>query len=269
MTLAQTIVVAILQGLAEVIPLSSDGHAVLLESGLGWTSVSPTFEFAVQTGVLLGIAAYFWRDLLEMITGIARAMKGKRDTGAILAGQIVVAAIPPLIVGALVTHYVDLNLHSLLVIGWATVVGAFFLLVFDYLGMTVKRVEHATYWDAALVGFMQVFVLIPGVGRIVMSMTMARLLGYERAETARLSLLLSIPILAALIARDAVDVGLNQLARITGLDFVGGAIGFVGAVIFVAILIAWLKRSSFTPFVVLRLLVGGVVLAMAYGWIPA
>ena len=268
MTSAQIIVAAALQGLAEIFPLSPEGHAVLIESGLGWPSMSPILGLSVRIGALLGIAAYFWRDLVEMVGGIARALKGKRDTGAILAAQIAVAAVPTLAIGFLVTRYVEFDLHFLTMIGWATLAGALVLLVFDYLGMTVKRVEHATYGDAIFIGLMQVFVLVPGVGRLVMSMTMARLLGYERAAAARLSLLLSLPILAAHTALDAINIGASQLAQISSIELIGGFAGFFSAIIFIAVLLTWLKQSSFTPIVVLRLLIGGVVLAMAYGWLP-
>jgi undecaprenyl-diphosphatase len=267
--LAQIMVMAILQGVAEIFPVGPAGHAALLESILVWSEPSQLFQLSVRIGALLGIMAYFWQDLWEMATGVTRALKGKRDTGAALAGQIIVATIPTLVFGFLFIRYVEIDPQSLTVMGWAVVAGAVLLFAFDYLSMTVKRIEHATFWDTALIGVMQVAVLIPGVGRTALAMTMARFLGYERAAAARLSLLLSIPVLAVLSVRDALDLGIAQITRVANTDILGGVIGFVGGLITVAILMAWLKRSSFLPFVVYRLAVGGVILALAYGWIPA
>lgn len=254
--------------MAEIFPISPAGHAVLFESVGGWSEVSPTFSLSVQIGTLLGIAAYFWTDLWEMATGIARALKGKRDAGAVLAGQIFVATLPTLAIGFLFIRYVELDIGSLAAIGWTIIGGAILLFVFDYLSMTVKRVEHTTFLDAALIGVMQVAVFVPGLGRTALTMTMARFLGYERTAAARISLLLSIPVLAALIARDAVELGVAQITQITNAEIFAGVISFAGGLFTVAVLMVWLNRSSFTPFVVYRLAVGAVVLAIAYGWLP-
>ena len=269
MTLAQIIVLAILQGVAEVFPISPGGPTVLVESALEWTQVPPMFAFSVQIGALLGIMAYFWRDLWEMATGITRALKGKRDVGAVLAGQIVVATTPTLVLGFLLLRYAEIDTQSLAVIGWTIIAGAALLVAFDYLSMTVKRVEHATFWDTTLIGVMQIAVFIPGVGRTALAMTMARFLGYERAAAARLSMLLSIPVLIVLSARSAFELGSAQITQVANTDIFGGVIGFVAGLFAVAVLMAWLRRSSFMPFVVYRLVVGGVILAMAYGGLPA
>jgi len=125
-----------------------------------------------------------------MASDITRALKEKCDAGAALADQIVVATIPTLALGFLLLRYVEINAQSLAVTGWVIIAGAVLLFVFDYLSMTVKRIEHATFWGTALIGLMQFAVLIPGVGRTTLAMTMARFLGYERDAAARLSLLL-------------------------------------------------------------------------------
>ncbi len=266
MALAQDIVLAILQGIAEILPISSTAHGALLESAVAWSMPTPIFHMAVRTGVLLGVTAYFWQDIWAMATGVARVLKGKRDADARLAGQILTATVTVLTLGFLITRYVEFGPHSLAAIGWAMIVGAAVLFAFDHMSMTVKRVEHATFLDAALIGVMQVFVLVPGVGRVVLAMTMARVLGYERTSAARLSLLLGIPVLAALNVRDAFELGV-QTIEVSNADILGGVLGMVSGLIAVTVLMAWLRRSSFKPFVFYRLAVGGVILAIAYGWI--
>ena len=266
MALAQDIVLAILQGIAEIFPINPAAHAALLESAVAWSSPTPIFHMAVRAGALVGILAYFWQDIWSMATGVARVLKGKRDSDARLAGQILAAAIPALALGFLITRYLEFDSHGLAAIGWAMIVGAALLFVFDHMSMTVKRVEHATFLDAALIGVMQVFVLVPGVGRVVLAMTMARVLGYERASAARLSLLLGVPVLAALCIYDAFELGI-QTIQVTNTDLMGGVLGMISGLLAAAVLMAWLRRSSFIPFVIYRLAVGGVLLAMAYGWI--
>ena len=203
-----------------------------------------------------------------MATGVARALKGKRDPGASLAAQIGVATIPVLALGSVFTRHVGFDAHSLIIIGWAAVAGAVLLFALDHMSMTVKRVEHATFWDIALIGIMQVAVLIPGAGRVAMMVTMARFLGYERVEAARLSMLLAVPVLVALSVRDAIELGGVQAIQVANADIFRGVIGASGGLIAAAALMAWLKRSSFLPFVIYRLVLGGMILALAYGWIP-
>ncbi len=266
MALAQDVVLAILQGVAEIFPISPAAHAALLESAVAWSMPTPIFHMAVRTGALLGIVAYFWQDIWAMATGVARVLKGKRDTDARLAGQILVAAIPVLAIGFLAAQYVEIGPYSLAAIGWAMIAGAVALLVLDHMSMTVKRVEHTTFLDAVLVGVMQAFVLVPGVGRVVLAVTMARVLGYERTSAARLSLLLGIPVLVALNVRDALELGI-QTIEVSNADILGGALGLVSSLTAVVVLMAWLKRSSFMPFVIYRLALGGILLALAYGWL--
>ena len=177
------------------------------------------------------------------------------------------ATIPALLLGFILIRYVELSPRSLVIIGWTTVAGAVLLLAFDQLSMTVKRVEHATVLDITLIGVMQVAALIPSAGRAAMAVTMARFLGYERAEAARISMLLAIPALAALCLHDAIQLGGAGAIQLANADMLGGAVAAVSGLIAVAILMAWLKRSSFMPFAIYRLVLGGVFLALAYGWI--
>lgn len=267
MPLTQLIVLAIVQGLTEFLPVSSTGHISLLQMFAGFSDQGLPLDFAVRVGTFLAVCAYFWRDLGGMLIGVWRLLRGKRDPGAQLALQIIVASIPALGAAWAFDTYVGASMNQLMVIGWTTVGYAVLLMVVDKACMTIKRVEHASYGDAVLMGLAQILALVPGTGRVGIAMSMARLLGYERVEAARFSMLLSVPILLA----NAAWLGLKlesagQLA-LTQEVLIGIAISFTAGLLAIAVMMAWLKRSTFTPFVIYRLILGGLVLAVAYGYV--
>jgi undecaprenyl-diphosphatase len=265
LALTQLVVFAVLQGLTAIFPIGATTHFDLLHDVFGWPNASPLLVIAARTGVLLAIAAYFWRDLFDMVMGVVRAAKGKRDANARLALQLVVASIPTLVLGFFAERSLGEGAYPLAVVGWVTLGGAILLLFFDRMSMTVKRVEHATFLDMLLVGLSQVISLIPGVSRAGITMTMARFLGYERAEAVRFSMLLAIPVFLALVIRDAIAAGSGFVSGFTRADIFGGALSFMVALFALTTLMTWLHRSTFTPFMVYRLVLGATVVALAYG----
>ena len=263
--LTQLIVLAALQGLTEVFPVGAEGHFALITQILDGSGPTNAFRLALHIGVLLGVAAYFWRDVGDMAVGVIRAAKGKSNPDARLALQLAVAAVPTLGLGFAFEQYLAGDWQTLQVMGWTIVGGALALWLFDRMCMTVKRVEHGTYLDAIIVGLGQVIALVPGAGAV--GVTLARLLGYERRDAARLYFLLSIPVSAAVIASDAYTLFTVENGSLSNIDILCCLVGFFAALIGLAILMAWLRRSSFTPFVIYRLLLGAAVLALAYGWV--
>ena len=133
--------------------------------------------------------------------------------------------------------------------------------------MTVKKLDHSSYLDVLVIGVAQILALIPGTSRSGITMTAARFLGFERAEAARFSMLLSIPTIAA----SGLWLGLNIYeandVTLTRGVLAAAGLSFVTAIISIAALMAWLQRSSFTPFVIYRVVLGIALLAIAYDWV--
>jgi len=260
--LTQLIVLAVLQSLTAIFPISADGHMALVSQFLHWPDPGSAFRLTVRIGMLLAVMAYFWRDLGDMTAGVIRAAKGKSNPDARLALQLAVAAVPTVGLGFAYEHYLAGRWETPLVMGWTIVGGAALLWLFDRMCMTVKRVEHATYADTIVVGLGQVIALVPGAAGA--GITLARLLGYERRDAARLYFLLSIPVLAVVLVRDAYTLFTVESGSISNVDILCGLVAFFAALIALAILMAWLRRATFTPFVVYRLILGGLVLAASY-----
>jgi undecaprenyl-diphosphatase len=151
------------------------------------------------------------------------------------------------------------------VVAWATIGFGIVLYLSDRAGMTLRRIEHMTLLSALLIGVAQVLSLIPGTSRAGITMSMARILGFERAEAARFSMLMAIPAISGaglLVSLDLIDSGDVSL----GIDaLIAVGLAFVFALIAISVLISWLQRSGFTPFVVYRILLGVALLGWIYG----
>ena len=263
MTYLDIVLIAVIHGLAGVLPLSAGGHFALF-SGLasdpkGFAVVS----IAAHLGVAAGLMLWLWRDCLAMATGIGRLVKGKSDPGGRLFLLLLVASLPAGLLSAwLLTVLVPAN---------GQVLAAACLLIFGLLlaladrwGVTVSRIEHLGYGAAAIIGLVQMVALIPGVSRTGLAVTVARVLGYERREAARLALLLGIPALLGLglfklwHVREAVPLLLSTDLLLTA--------GLAAAAAWLAAggMLAWLGRHTFLPFCLWRIMLGSGVIALYF-----
>lgn len=269
MALLHVIVLAVVQGLTEFLPVSSSGHLVLVWGGVDYIGLEVPQEtarsrlmldIAVHVGTLLAVCVYYYRDLVAMLGGLFALMTGRVTPGARLAFLVIVASIPLGLVGYFFLDQIAGSLHSIEVVAWSTIIFALVLFVTDRIGMTLRRIEHMTFWSAALIGCCQILALIPGTSRSGITMSAARLLGYERTEAARFSLLMAIPAIAGpalLLARDIVRTPDVQFGEEVIL---AAGVSFVVALATIALMIRWLQYAGFAPFVVYRLLLGAGLL---------
>lgn len=257
-------VVALIQGITEFLPVSSSGHLVLVSPLTGWPDQGLVIDVAVHVGTLGAVVIYFWQDLWAMILGLLRVAKGRRDPGAVLAAQVVVATLPVIAAGYAFNHYLPAGIRGLTVVAWTTLGFGIVLYIADKVGMTLRRIEHVGYSDALIIGIAQILALVPGTSRSGITMSAARILGFERADAARFSMLLSIPAILGAGVLKGLELVESGNADLTGTALVAAGLAFASALVSIAVLMAWLRRSSFTPFVIYRVLLGGVLLVLAY-----
>lgn len=265
MSLLQIVVLALVQGITEFLPISSSGHLVLVPIFADWPDQGLLVDVAVHVGTLGAVVLYLWRDCWGMAVGIVRTATGRRDPYAKLFWYLVAATIPVIAAGLAMKMLLgDDTFRSVAVIGWTMLGWGIVLGIADKLCMTVKRIEHMPLRDAVIIGLSQIIALIPGTSRSGITMTVARVLGYERAEAARFSMLLSIPTIVGAGTLAGLDLWKAGDAALTA--DVGLAIGlsFVSALIAIVVMMNWLKRASFTPFVWYRVILGIVLLVLVY-----
>jgi len=264
-SLLQITVLAIVQGITEFLPISSSGHLALVPLLSDWPDQGLAMDVAVHLGTLLAVMLYFWRDVVSVALGFVQLLGGRRTKSSRMAMYLIVCTIPVVIVGGLLSQSGYYKyLRTVEVIAWASIVFGVVLFAADRVGMTVRRMEHMTVVNALLIGLAQVLALIPGTSRAGITMAAGRFLGFEPQAAAHFSMLMSIPTIMAaglLEGRELYQSG--QLAF--GSDTVIAAtLAFVTALVSIALLMAWLRRAGFTPFVVYRILLGCGLLWWVY-----
>ena len=264
MSLLHLAVLAVVQGVTEFLPISSSGHLILVPRLTGWTDQGLVMDVAVHVGTLAAVLAYFYRDVWSMMVGLLQLAIGRHGGDAQLALNVIIATVPTVIAGAALfaSGLVD-ALRSVAVIG-ATMLGfGVVLYVADMFGMTIRRLDHMTGGKALLIGLSQVLALIPGTSRAGITVTAARMLGFERREAARFSMLVAMPTILGAGALQAGELWRSGDMVLGYQALVAAALAFVSALIGVAAMMAWLRRASFTPFVIYRVIVGAALLVWA------
>lgn len=264
MTLFHIILLAVIQGITEFLPISSSGHLALFPMLTGWKDQGLTMDVAVHVGTLGAVILYLWRDVGHILGGLGLLVLGRWTPGARLFFLLVLSTIPVVIAGYLMKRYLGTNIRNAEVIAWASIGFGLLLYVVDKTSMTLHKMDHITWFNALAIGLAQVLALIPGTSRAGITMTAARFFGFERTDAARFSMLMSIPVIVAAGALSAYDLrqsGDIELQR----DVVLGIIfSFVAAIVAIMAMMAWLRRATFTPFVIYRVLLGIGILYWVY-----
>lgn len=264
MPLLHIILIAVIQGITEFLPISSSAHLVLLPQFTGWQDQGLVIDVAVHVGTLGAVMIYLWRDIWDILVGLARVAKGRSAPGARLLAYIVVATIPVLIAGYVVQYHLGGPSRSVEVIAWAMLGFGFLLYLFDKIGLTVRRVEHMNVSSALVIGLSQVLALIPGTSRAGVTMTAARMMGFERQDAARFSMLMSIPTIMGAGLLASMELADSADAQLRGDAIIAGGFSFFAALAAISLMMGWLRRATFTPFVIYRILFGIGLLVWLY-----
>ena len=260
----QLVVLALVQGITEFLPISSSGHLILVPVLAGWPDQGLGLDVAVHVGTLGAVVVYFRRDVWRLLVGAARVVARRPDARTRLALQIAVAAMPVMIAGAALSSLGAGALRTPAVIGWTMLGFGVVLYVIDRARPTVREIGHMTFSDALLIGLAQVLALVPGTSRSGITMTAARALGFTRAEAARFSMLLSIPVIAAAGADRGFELYQTADPQLVSGVLAAAAVAFGAALAAIGVLMRWLERASFTPFVVYRVGLGAGLLVWTY-----
>lgn len=269
MPIYQAIVLAIVQGLTEFLPISSTAHLVLFPWLLGWKDPGLTFDVALHAGTLVAVLLYFWRLWVEMITavvGVSSLGDQKIREHRRLFWFFVIATIPGGIAGLLFERAADEQFRQPLVIGLAMIVVAILMWAGERVKHTKPTLEDVSFVDSILVGVAQAFAVIPGVSRSGVTMTGGLFRGMSRETCARFSFLLSTPLIAGAVLKKGLEIHHEGLPPDMRLPFIVGIIvsGLVGVGV-IAFLIRYLERRTFKIFIVYRIVLGVIVLALGWG----
>lgn len=269
MNLYHIILLAVIQGLTEFLPVSSSGHLGLFhcftDQCAQWDNDNLTMDIAVHVGTLLSVLLYFWRDVIRMLLGVKDIGTGKVKTdNAKLTLYILISSIPVIIVGFILHIFEPDWLKTLYVIAWATIIFGVVLWWADKKAPVEREMKDLTLKDAVLIGCAQILALIPGTSRSGITMTAARFLGFSRSESAHYSMLLAMIAISG--AGALIGIGLIKSGDVTlGMDaLIAVALSFVSGWISIAVMMKFLQNSTFTVFAIYRVILGAGLLGLLY-----
>jgi len=289
MTYLHAVVLALVQGVTEFLPISSSAHLVLVPYFLGWPDQGIGFDIATNTGTLLAVVVYMRHEVVRLtVAGLrsAGALLGRRggEAGAAdgadgagraarpaltsderLAWAVALGTIPVAVAGLLAYHLVASAARNPLVIASTSIGFGLLLWWADRAGARRRALGELTWWDTAVVGCAQALALIPGTSRSGITITAGLGQGFTREEAARFSFLLYVPVGVLAAGRQLLEVVSDGFdATSLGPTLVGFVISAVSAYLAIGALLAWVRSQSLTVFVVYRVLLGVVILAVVF-----
>jgi undecaprenyl-diphosphatase len=264
----EAVVLGVVQGLTEFLPISSNAHLRIVGAVFGWDDPGAAFTAITQIGTELAVLIYFARDIARIVSAWAGSLfnaKRRSDPDARMGWLIIVGSIPIIILGLLFQKQIETNLRDLRIIAIALVAFSLILYVADRRGAKDRELKDLTVGHGVVYGIAQSLALIPGVSRSGGTITAGLFLGYTRSAAARYSFLLAIP---AVLGSGLYEVyksfkgGVHGAQVEWGPTIVATVLAFVVGLSVIAWLLRYLNKGSFTPFVVYRVVLGLLVLAL-------
>lgn len=256
MSVIEALILGIVQGLGEFLPISSSAHLVLIPWLLGWKDPGLTFDVALHMGTLLAVVLYFWRDWLSLFRG---AIQAKPSVEKRLFWYLVIATLPGAAIGYMLEDKAETIFRNPLLIGIMLIIMGILLFLGDR-QRQLRTLDTMTFTDAILIGLSQALAIIPGVSRSGSTMTVARWLALTREDAARFSFLMSTPIVLGAGILSMRDL---QFSDITLSFLIGVFTSFLVGILSISFLLKYLKRSDFKVFVGYRFLLGVTVILLA------
>jgi undecaprenyl-diphosphatase len=263
----EAVVLGVVQGLTEFLPISSSAHLRIVGELFGWDDPGAAFTAITQIGTEAAVLLYFRREIGRIIVAWLGSLAGRRkgDPDARMGWLIIVGSIPIVVLGLLFQDDIETTLRDLRIVAAALIVFSLILFWADRVGAKKRELEHLTVGHGIAFGFAQAMALIPGVSRSGGTITMGLFLGYTRAAAARYSFLLAVPAVLGsgfFQAYEAFTGDVEGQGVSWGPTILATGIAFGVGLTVIAWLLRYLDRGSFTPFVVYRIVLGTLVLAL-------
>ncbi|HHP50604.1 MAG TPA: undecaprenyl-diphosphatase UppP [Moorella mulderi] len=254
MSLIQAIVLGIVQGVSEFLPISSTAHLILVPWFLGWEDPGLTFDVALHLGTLVAVLSFFWREVVDLVRqGLTQPQTGEGR----LFWYLVVASVPGALAGYLLEAQAETAFRSPLRIAWALALLGFLLWWADRWGRKLKTIEDISLKDSLLIGLSQALAIMPGVSRSGITMTAGLILGLTRESSARFSFLMSIPIIAGAGLLKIKDISPQN---VNSAFFLGIFFASLSGFLAIKYLLRYLRHGSYLFFAWYRLVLAAATM---------
>ena len=258
MDLIQIVVLSIVQGVTEFLPISSSAHLILTSKFFGWQDQGILFDIYVHGGSLLAIIYAFKKEVSILIQ---RAFSPYKQN---LLLCLIIATLPVALAGFLGEDFTKENFRSLEFLILTTFLFAIFLFIADKYGKKTNSIESIGLKDSFIVGMFQIFALMPGVSRSAITMIGALILSYSREDAARFSFLLSIPTLSAVLLGSSIDAIQSEETVDWSILIFGGLISFVTSLLCINLFLSFIQKIGFTPFVLYRIILSIILVGILW-----
>jgi len=253
----EAVTLALVQGLTEFLPVSSSAHLILVPMLTGWQDQGLAFDVAVHVGTLMAVCLYFRQEIARLTGAWLGSLQGKPATPySRLAWQLLLATVPVVIAGLLFHDYVATVLRSPLMIAGATIVFGLLLAFSDQFHTRNKTITQLSFKESLLIGLAQILSLVPGTSRSGITLTAGLSLGLNRADSARFSFLLAIPVIILAGGYEGMKVMTSQTTVYWPQILLGMSLAFVSAYCCIHAFLKLIGRMGAMPFVIYRCVLG-------------
>ena len=249
----EILILSLVQGITEFLPISSSSHLILISDFLDFKNQNLSIDVSLHIGSFIAVLSYFYKDILNFFDN------------KILFFKIFISSIPLMIIGFFLveTGFVE-KIRNLKVIAWTTVIFGFLLFLSDKFKLEKNIEKNFTMKSAIFIGLFQILSLIPGVSRSGIAITASRLLNFKRVDAAKISFLLSIPILGAVSLFGLKNLIFSENSYFTVSNLIAIFFSFLTSLITIKYFLIYIKKFNLNIFVYYRILLGLILLAIAY-----
>jgi len=253
-------VLGLIQGVTEFLPISSSAHLILLPKLTGWPHLGRHFDIALHLGTLMAICAYFQEDVRRLFVGLSHLLQRRQTPESRLTFQLILASLPPALLGLCLGDWLEKHLNHLAAIAFC--LGAFGLILgwVDRGALLRREIQDLNYAGALTLGLAQAMALVPGVSRCGATLTAALWLGLTRREAARLSFLSALPVTAGACLLKSLRLGRALPDDLLVPSLLGIAVAAFSGWLCIGLLVRYLRNHSLQPFVLYRVALALVLL---------
>lgn len=265
MDLLRAVVLGLIQGLTEFLPISSSAHLAIFPAFFGWDDPGAAFTSVIQIGTELAVLVYFWRDIVTIATGWLKGLVSAEAREAFewrMGWFVIVGSLPIVLLGLLFQDAIKHEFRRVVLIAIALIVFGLILGLAERVGRKTRSIEQLTWSHAVLFGLAQAAALFPGVSRSGGTISMGLFLGYERRAATRYAFLLAIPAVIGAGLYNLKDIPNQQNAYGTAPTIVATVVSFVVGIAIIHWLLEYVSKKSYTPFVIYRVALGVLVLVL-------
>jgi undecaprenyl-diphosphatase len=246
-------ILSVIQGITEFLPIISSSHLILASEYLNFSHQNLSIDVSLHVGSFIAVISYFYKDIINFYEN------------KILFIKIFISSLPVMLIGLLLleTNYIE-KIRNIETIAWTTIVFGILLFISDKFTLKKNIKDNLTFKSAIFIGVLQIFSLIPGVSRSGIAITAARLLKFERVDAAKISFLLSIPILAAVSIYGLKNILFSESMNFTRLNLMAIILSFIFSFVTIKFFLQFIKKFSLNTFVYYRIFLGFALLVIAY-----